>query len=37
MLFLAGAEILCAYMNNAVGVYIKGYFNLRNAPELVIN
>ena len=31
MLFLAGAEILCAYMNNAVGIYIKGYFNLRNA------
>ena len=31
MLLLACALILCRYVNNAVGVYIKGNLDLRNA------
>ena len=31
LLFLAGAQILSGNMDNAVGVDIKGYLDLRNA------
>src|SRR5574344_33102 len=33
MLFLAGAEILCAYVHDAVCIDVEGDFNLRNTTR----
>ena len=33
MLLLAGSQILCGYVYNAVCVDVKGHFNLRNASS----